>query len=113
MHEIAMVEDMFRIILKVADDNHINRIDRVNIVIGEYLQIKPSLFEFAFESAKEGTIASGAELNLFTRQVRLKCKQCTQSFLLSDLKYSCPDCGGGELDIVDGKDIYIKSIEGE
>jgi len=113
MHEIAMVEDVFRIIFRVAEENQISRIDRVNIVIGEYLQVKPSLFEFAFESAKEGTIASGASLNLVTRPVKLKCKACNELFCLNDLKYSCPLCGSGELEIIDGKDMYVKSIEGE
>ncbi len=113
MHEIAMVEDVFRIIMRVAGENNISRIDRVDIVIGEYLQIKPSLFEFAFESAREGTIASAACLNLETRMVELRCTGCRQLFLLKDLKYSCPRCGSGALEITDGRDIYIKSIEGE
>ncbi len=113
MHEIAMVEDVFRIILGVAAENKISRIDRVNIVIGEYLQVKPSLFRFAFEAAGTGTIASGASLNLEIRPVELRCKDCSHLFFLNDLKYACPRCGSGELEIVDGKDMYIKSIEGE
>ncbi len=108
-----MVEDVFRIILGVAAENKISRIDRVNIVIGQYLQIKPSLFRFAFEAAGSGTIADGASLNLEIRPVELRCSDCSRLFFLNDLKYACPHCGGGELEIVDGKDIYIKSIEGE
>ncbi len=113
MHEIAMVEDLFRIILGVAAENKISRIDRVNIVIGQYLQVKPSLFQFAFEAAGSGTIAEGASLNLEIRPVELICNDCSRLFFLNDLKYVCPRCGSGELEIVDGKDMYIKSIEGE
>lgn len=113
MHEISMVEDVFRIILGVAAENKISRIDRVNIVIGEYLQVKPSLFEFAFEAVRPGTIASGANLSLELRPVELRCKECNHIFLLNDLKYECPLCSSFMLDIVDGKDMYIKSIEGE
>jgi hydrogenase nickel incorporation protein HypA/HybF len=113
MHEIAMVEDVFRIMMRVAAENNISRIDRVDIVIGEYLQVKHSLFEFAFESAREGTIASSACLILETRMVELRCTGCRQLFLLKGLKYSCPCCGSGALEITDGKDMYIKSIEGE
>jgi len=113
MHEIAMVEDVFRIITGVAAENHISRIDRVNVVIGEYLQVKPSLFEFAFEAVREGTVASHAVLNITMQPVELKCEECGKLFLLKELEYSCPFCGSGQLDIVNGKELYIKSIEGE
>ena len=113
MHEIAMVEDVFRIIMGVAAENNISRIDRVNVVIGEYLQVKPSLFEFAFDAARPGTIASGATLTMDVRPLELRCNECGQLFLLNQRKYECPFCGGTELQIIDGKDMYIKSIEGE
>ena len=108
-----MVEDMFRIIMGVAAENKISRIDRVNIVIGQYLQVKPSLFQFAFEAAGSGTIAEGASLHLEIRPVELRCSDCSQLFFLNDLKYVCPRCSSSDLEIVDGRDIYIKSIEGE
>ena len=113
MHEIAIVEDVYRIILAVASENRISRIDRVNIVIGEYLQVKPSLFEFAFEAAGTGTVASGARLNIEIQPVELKCRDCGNLFILKDLKYKCPACAGSLLDIMKGKEMYIKSIEGE
>ncbi len=113
MHEIAMVNDVFRIILGVAAGNRISRIDKVNVVIGEYLQVKPSLFEFAFEAAREGTIASEAKLNLEVRPVSLQCLVCGHRFLLKETRFECPQCFGIKLDILDGKDMFVKSIEGE
>ncbi len=82
-----MVEDVFRIILGVAAENKINRIDNVNLVIGEYLQVKPDIFKFAFEAAKEGTIASSAKLNLEVQPVELKCETCDNVFFLNGRKY--------------------------
>lgn len=108
-----MVEDVFRIILGVAAENSLSRIDRVNVVIGEYLQVKPSLFEFAFDAAKDGTIASGAELQIELQPVELKCGECGRTFLLKELSYKCRFCGSGQLEIVKGRDLFIKSLEGE
>lgn len=108
-----MVEDVYRIILGVAKENGISRIDRVNVVIGEYLQVKPALFEFAFEAAGSGTLADGADLNIEIEPVEIVCRDCRHRFLLIDVKYECPRCGGKRLDILKGKDLYIKSIEGE
>ena len=108
-----MVEDLFRIILGVAAENKISRIDRVNIVIGQYLQVKPSLFQFAFEAAGSGTVAEGAGLDIEIRPVELRCNDCSRLFFLNELKYVCPHCISSDLEIIDGKDMYIKSIEGE
>ncbi len=103
---------MFRIILNVAGENKLRRIDKVNVVIGEYLQIKPSLFEFAFEAAKEGTIAAGADLNIELQPVELECEQCGQTFLLREIRYKCRFCGSGRIEIIKGKELFIKSLEG-
>ena len=108
-----MVEDVFRIILGVASENKIARIYKVNVVIGEYLQVKPSLFEFAFDAAKEATIASGAALNIVIEPLELECGECGNIFFISDSKYECPLCQGTNLEIIRGRDMYVKSIEGE
>ena len=108
-----MVEDLFRIILGAASENGITTIDRVNVVIGEYLQIRPSIFEFAFKAAREGTIAGEAELLIEIEPVQLGCENCRHKFMLRQLKYECPHCGSGRLEILQGKELYIKSIEGE
>ncbi len=113
MHEIVIVEDVFRIILGVAHQNRISRIEKVQLVVGEYLQVKPSLLKFAFEAAKEGTIASGAGLYIEFQPVEFKCEKCGNIFLHKGLKYECPVCRGSGLEIINGRDIYVKSIEGE
>jgi hydrogenase nickel incorporation protein HypA/HybF len=108
-----MVEDMFRIILDVAKGNKLTRVDKVNLVIGEYLQVKPSLLRFAFDAARMGTLAAGATLTVNIVPVELKCESCGEVFYLHDLHYLCNRCGSGQLEIINGKDMYIKSIEGE
>jgi Zn finger protein HypA/HybF involved in hydrogenase expression len=61
MHEETF-RGLFRIILKIADENRLKRIDKVTMEIGEYRQVSPTAFRFAFEAAREGTIASHAML---------------------------------------------------
>lgn len=112
MHEISMVEDVLRIILGVATENNIRCIDNVNLVIGEYMQVKPDLVVFAFDAAKEGTIASNAKLRLEIEPVEICCESCGNMFVLRKNKYECPICSSSQLEIIKGKYMYIKSIEG-
>ena len=64
MHEIAIVENTFKIILEVAQKEKLSRIHRVNFLIGEMHGIVPGIFHHAFESAASDTIAEKAKLHL-------------------------------------------------
>jgi len=113
MHEIAMVEDVLRIVEEVARENGMIRIGQVNVVIGEYLMVKPSLFEFAFMAAREGTRAAGAGLTIETEQLELECPDCRHRYSPRKINYNCPRCGNPGPLITKGKEMYVKSIEGD
>jgi len=113
MHETAIVQDMFRIIDQVAEENQLKRIDRVNFVIGKMMQVVPDLFYFAFDAAKEGTIAENSEVKLEFLPIKMKCKSCGKEFLIDNNVFYCPACQNTDLDLIQGKELLIKSIEGE
>lgn len=113
MHETAIVQDMFRIIGEVANKNHLHRIDKVHFSIGEMMQIVPDLFYFAFDAAKEGTIASEASVEIEFLPVRMQCNHCKHEFEVNDNTFYCPNCDSSDLNLIQGKELLIKSIEGE
>ncbi len=113
MHEVAIVEDMFRIIMEVAEREQLSRIDRVHFRIGKMMQVVPDLFRFAFDSAKEDTIAKDAELEIEYVPVKMQCRGCGHEFLVGDQSFYCPKCESSDLDMIEGKELLIQSIEGE
>ena len=113
MHETAIVEDMFRIIGEVARKENLSRIDKVHFSIGEMMQVVPDLFRFAFDAAKENTIAREAELEIEFLPVKMRCKSCGQEFVIKKQHFYCDACGNSDLDMVQGREMLIKSIEGE
>ncbi len=113
MHEVAIVNDLFRIIQEVAEKEQIKRIDKVHFSIGKMMQVVPDLFRFAFDSAKEGTIADQADLEIEFLPVKMRCKDCQNEFEVEKNMFKCPECASTELDLIQGKELYIKSIEGE
>ena len=113
MHEVAIVNDLFRIILDVAEKEQLNRVDKVHFQVGRMMQVVPELFRFAFDSAKERTIASGAELEIEFLPVRMECRHCGHAFNVEDQTFACPKCRGVDLKLLQGKELFIKSIEGE
>jgi Zn finger protein HypA/HybF involved in hydrogenase expression len=43
----------------------------------------------------------------------MKCKNCKDEIMINDNSFCCSNCGSVELDIIQGKELFIKSIEGE
>ena len=113
MHELAIVSDMFRIIHEGSEEQKLKRIDKVYFAIGKMMQVVPDLFRFAFDSAKEDTIAANAELEIEFLPVKMQCEDCKNEFTVEHNIFKCPECQSVNLDLIQGKELYIKSIEGE
>ena len=113
MHETAIVADMFRIIDEVAKKEKLQRIDKVYFSIGQMMQVVPELFRFAFDAAKEDSIAEEATVEIEFLPVKMKCNKCNHEFEVADNIFYCPNCESTNLDLIQGKELLIKSIEGE
>ena len=113
MHEIRIAEDLFTIILDVAEKEHLSKITKVNIVVGKMVQIVPEIFEFAFRESVRDSVAMDSELDIELADIRLKCRNCGRDFQPEDNHFSCNYCNSAETDIIQGKELFIKSIEGE
>lgn len=113
MHEIKIAEDLSQIVLEVAGREKLSKVTKVNISFGQMVQIVPDIFNFAFREAVRETIAVDAEVDIELLPVKLKCRICKDEFMIHDNNFSCSKCGSTELDIIQGKELFVKSIEGE
>ncbi len=114
MHEIRIAQDLQKIILEVADKNNLKKVLTVNIQFGEMVQIVPDIFHFAFEEASKGSLVEGSELKIEVLPIKIKCADCLNLIEISkEGSYSCPNCKSLDIEIIQGKEIFIKSIEGE
>ena len=114
MHEIRIAEDLKKIILDVASQNDLKKITKVNLQFGELVQIVPDIFQFAFEESSRDSIFEEAAMHLEILPVKLKCEMCHHEFSIKkNGRYSCSKCNSNNIEIIQGKEILIKSIEGE
>jgi len=113
MHELRIAEDLAAIVLEVAAKEKLTRVRKVSIAFGQLVSIVPEIFESAFNVAVIGSLAENTELSVEILNVRLKCKSCGNDFLLDSNLFSCTVCGATDMDIIQGKELFIKSIEGE
>jgi hydrogenase nickel incorporation protein HypA/HybF len=113
MHELRIAEDLSGIVLEAAMNEKLGKVTKVNITFGELVQIVPDIFEIAFNESVKGTLAEGSELNIEIIKVKMKCKNCRKEFRISGNIFACKYCKSTDLEIINGKEIFIKSIEGE
>jgi len=113
MHEIRIAEDLSVIVLDAARKENLSKVTKVNISFGQMVQIVPDIFEFAFRETVRNSIAQDAETDIEIIPVKMKCKNCGSDFQVKETLFACNECNSTDLEIIQGKELFIKSIEGE
>jgi len=113
MHELRIAEDLSVIVLEAAKNGNLTKVSKVNIIFGQMIQIVPDIFEFAFRESVRETIAENAEIDIEIMPLKMKCRSCGKDFHVNENRFECENCRSADLDIINGKELFIKSIEGE
>jgi hydrogenase nickel incorporation protein HypA/HybF len=113
MHELSLAKDLSVIVFDTAIRNNLSKVTRVNIIFGQLIQIVPDSFEFAFKESVRYSIVEGAELNIEILPVKMRCVNCGNDFQVIENLFKCNICDSGDLRIIQGKELFVKSIEGE
>lgn len=111
MHELAITESLFKIILEQAGKAGAVKITRVNLKIGRLTGYVPEAVEMNFNLLASGTIAEGAGLQIEWVPVKVHCRECRKESEQQDLGSGCAHCGSLNVQIAGGREMYIESME--
>lgn len=111
MHEFSIVESLLELIQEYVEKNNGKSVYKIELKVGKMSGVEPYLLQVAFDSLKEGTVAEKAQLTINIQDVVAMCNKCNKTFLLDDLNFSCPECKNSDIDVIDGKDIILQSID--
>jgi hydrogenase nickel insertion protein HypA len=75
--------------------------------------IEPHLLEIAFNTFKENSICQDALFVMNIQPVTILCKQCHKESELEKFHYICPHCQSHELEVIDGEEMLLMSLEME
>ena len=110
MHELAIAESVVRIAERHADGR---RVTKVYLKVGHLRQVVPSALAFGFELVAQETSVESAELVLEEVPATGKCRACGSESRLESFPLQCKACGGFDLEIVAGEELYVESLEME
>ena len=113
MHELAITQSMLDIVLEQAEKAGAKKVSRINLTIGELSGFVGECVQFYFNFLAKETPAEGATLAFTMVPATARCQSCHKLFKLKEFDWTCPHCGGNNIEITAGKELFVESIEVE
>lgn len=110
MHEAAVAESILQTIVEHADKLGARPV-RALISCGQFNALNDEVMHFAFETAAEGTVCEGMDLQIRHIPLRAQCKACGHTFEFDVYNPKCHSCGSQEFDFQPDAPLLIEEIE--
>ncbi|PIE22044.1 MAG: hydrogenase maturation nickel metallochaperone HypA [Planctomycetota bacterium] len=111
MHELSLAMDLVEQLTEVAARENASAVTGIHVVIGAMSGVERIPFEFAFPEAARNTPMEGAVLNIEEVPVVIRCSDCCLETEIHNLLMVCPWCNSVSVEVIQGKEFIIKSME--
>ncbi|AEF18458.1 MULTISPECIES: hydrogenase maturation nickel metallochaperone HypA [unclassified Hydrogenobaculum] len=111
MHEFSVVQALLMQVEDIAKEHNANSVEKIYVVIGEVSGVEPHLLKMAFDTFKENTIASKADLVIEFQKPHIYCMECQKEFSLERYSMRCPSCGSFKVKLTKGDELILKTLE--
>jgi len=111
MHEMGIAQGILDASVEAALEQGATGISAIHVSIGDLTAVAEFALQFAFEALQAGTMAEDAALVVTTVPARSKCRECGHEYGHDSFQMSCPECGSLCLDLLQGRELQIDSIE--
>jgi hydrogenase nickel incorporation protein HypA/HybF len=113
MHEYSIVQALLESCEEHAKQNEAQEITKVVIKVGVLSGVEPNLLETAFNTFKEKTICHNAQFVMNVQDIVIECLDCQTTSTLKKREFTCPKCQSINIDVKEGEDMYLMSLEME
>ena len=108
MHELAIADSIVQIAGRHANGR---RVTKVHLKVGHLRQVVPSALAFSFELVAQGTPVEGADLEMEEVPATGSCHRCGVESRLEVFPLQCRVCGGLDLQVLEGEELFVESLE--
>lgn len=110
MHELSIALGIVDLAEKEAAKAGADEIFVIELEVGTVSGIMMDALDFAWPVATKGTLLENAERIIHFVKGKARCSQCGEVFEIETLYDPCPKCNGYFKDILQGKELRIKSL---
>ncbi len=111
MHELTIAYNIVEIVSRTAQKENAERIDSINLEVGEISGIEIEALKFSLNVAIKGSLLEKAIINIKYINGKARCYECLTEFEVSNLFTSCPQCSKYSAEIIEGKELRVNSID--
>lgn len=113
MHEYSIVQSLLESCEEHVRQNDAKEVTKVLVKIGVLSGVEPALLQTAFDTFKEHTICHNAKFIINHQKVVIDCLDCNTTSTLEKNDFSCPNCESINIQVTDGEEMYLMSLEME
>lgn len=110
MHELSIVHSIIDIAEKEVKKAGAKTVDAIELEIGTLAGIEMEALDFAWQAGVPHTVLANAERTIHRIPARARCSNCGNEFELPEWFAACPACGETFCDLVQGREMRVKSL---
>lgn len=110
MHEFSIARSIVEIAEEAVAERGGRAVERIELNIGRLSGIELDALHFVWDSATADSVLEGAEKIIRRIPAKARCLDCGQAFSPADLLDLCPECGSYFFDLINGKELQVKSL---
>lgn len=110
MHEVSIAANIIEIVNKELKKHHGECVESIHLQIGKLSGVVVESLRFALEVSQKDGILKNADITMEEMPAKAVCRACRHEFEAEDYFQVCPECGSFEIDLLSGREMYIKSI---
>lgn len=110
MHEFSIAMSIVDIASDYAQKEKAQQVREIEIEVGELSGVVVDALEFCMEAAVKESILEGAERKIIRQPGKARCRACSHVFEIEDLYSACPKCQHPGPEIIQGRELRVKSL---
>ncbi len=111
MHELSIVLSIVDIAEEQTRKAGARQVDRIDLEIGALSGVELDALDFAWDVGVKYTMLQHAERHIHTIPARARCMDCGHEFSILQLYEACPACGQYLNEVIQGKELRVRSLE--
>ena len=112
MHELALAENIYKIIQQNLPDQQVT-VSKIHVKVGKLSGVVPDSLKFCFQIVVQNSQAAHACLEIEEVPVEAYCPNCRVNFTIDAPCFLCPNCSSGNIQVTSGQELFIESFEVE
>jgi hydrogenase nickel incorporation protein HypA/HybF len=110
MHELSIVMSILDIVEGQVRSHHAQKVESIELEIGQLAGIEWEAMDFAWDAAVRNTVLENSSREIRKVEGRARCLECGEVFPCPTLFTPCTVCGSVFSDLLQGKELRIRSL---